>query len=141
MENCDNLELGKFIGLPQLDIFANKLKDQANKVKSTGLLTNAIAKMAQGKKELITSEELDQLIKAERSPKEYIDVPIFIERYNKDPDFRNFMLPILQKAGINLANTRIEDTLTTSTNLKKYIPYIIMVLVIGFLVFYIVKRK
>lgn len=138
MENCDNLTLAS-AGVPGgaiADTLASSLKGLAGNIRNKSKLKTAQANLAAGRLNDINSFSVNLLIGAGVRPEVYTKIPAFIN----DPANAKLIADLAGgDKGIIIAKNA-DGTSPAQFDIKKYIPYIIGVIVIGVLIYFIVKK-
>lgn len=150
MENCDNLQIGAAVGLPQADTIASALKNFGGSVRHKAQLKKALRYVETGYLSGLNGGMLDRLIESNMSPAYYINAPVYIQRIKDDPNFAAAMAPRLAAVGINPSgqptnNNPTEGIAIDSTSIvnsfKKYLPYIIVGAILIYVIYKFVLKK
>ena len=137
----DDFKLGALIGIPAIDRIADAAKDAATQIREKAQLKDALSYIQAGTLDKLTVTHINRLIENNTPPHLYIKAPAYIQRYNNEPNFRLQMQPILASDPLT-QTTSLDTTLTgAKTFIQKYLVYIIAIILIGVIIYFIVKRK
>ena len=128
-ERHDDLAIGATVGLPEIDAVASGLKNAGKKIVSKAKLRKAQRQLDSGGVESLTPVQKDMLgISRDPTPEERLRGVTYVN--NGVPSYAVGGAPPLTDG------TSVDDS-----GIKRFIPYIIGVVLLGIIIYLIVKKK